>query len=66
MKTEKQKGLRCAGATTWPVVMTRVRYINRPVIDQFSRDRIEDLGLTEVDVFIKRQRSNKEEEGKKE
>lgn len=46
--------------------MTRVRYINRPVIDQFSRDRIEDLGLTEVDVFIKRQRSNKEEEGKKE
>lgn len=36
-----------------------------PHADQLCRDRIEDLGLIEVDVFIKRQcTSNKEERRK--
>lgn len=42
-----------------------MRTTNRPAVDQLSRDRIEDLGLIEVDVFIKRQHNNKKEQGKK-
>jgi hypothetical protein len=42
-----------------------VRTTNRPVVDQLSRDVIEDLGLVEVDVFIERQHNNKAEKRKK-
>ncbi len=39
-----------------------MRPTSRPVVDQLSRDRIEDLGLIKLDIFIKRHRNNVEEE----